>query len=433
MESQRAAEQAIIGALLTGHDWHAASVLIADDFIDEAHRRIYGAIAGVVEDGGQVDIISVAEWLEQSGQLDKVGGMQYMGMLASESTGGTMLPAYVAMMQDHAKRRYAHSALMHAIRELSSGGDPTDVLIRAQVALSADVSAEGVTIAHVIDSAVDAARAAQQEALLGVEGAKTGIPFIDDRTNGMRVGRLWVIAGRPAAGKSALGLQSLIHAAKRGVPAALVSLEMGAAETGIRILAQHLDVSASRLSAGRDEEVAELDGPGTVALRGLPVIFDQAAYRVSDITQRAAEWKRRNGIKLLVVDYLQRVEGGKGNSRNEEIGDVVRRLKRLALELDICVVAIASLNRMSERESRRPVLADLRESGDIEFDADVVVALRRPTIEDAPTYEVEVGILKNRTGRIGWAIEPLQFDATRQTFRQIDTRYAQQYAGARGG
>ena len=422
--AQHAAEQSILGALLLGCDWHTASVLTAEDFSDPAHRRIYGAIAGVVEDGGPVDIITVAEWLETAGDLERVNGMAYLGELAGGASGDATLPAYVGLLIDHAKRRRAHAALAASLRELAAGGDPADVLTRAQAALSADTDGGATTLAGVIDNAEKSARQAQQEARDGVIGARTGIPFIDERTSGMRGGRLWVLAGRPGAGKSVLGIQALIHAAKHGIPGALVSLEMGAAEIGIRMLAQHLGISATRLSAGHDAEVAALDGPRVASLRGLPVIFDQTAYRVSDILQRAAAWKRRHGIRLLVVDYLQRVEGGKGSSRNEEIGDVVRRLKRLALELDICVACIASLNRMSERENRRPVLADLRESGDIEFDADVVLALRRADMEDAPVYDVDIGILKNRTGRVGWAATPLSFDARHQTFREIDTRYA---------
>ncbi|MGE0295036.1 MAG: replicative DNA helicase [Hyphomonadaceae bacterium] len=424
MSAQFAAEQAILGALLVGHDWHTASVLSADDFQAESERLIYGAISGVIEDGGDVDIITVAEWLEQAGQLARVGGMEYLGVLAQNST-GAMLPAYVGLLLDHARRRRAHGALMAALKELSAGGDPADVLASAQAALGADQEPGGIPLAAVIDRAAEAALRAQEESRDGTAGAYTGVPFIDDFTGGLRGGRLWVIAGRPGAGKSAFGIQALIHAAKRGVPGALVSLEMGAAETGVRILAQHLGVSATRLSAGRDEEVAELGGPRVAALRSLPVVFDQTAYRISDILQRAGQWQRQHGIKLLVVDYLQRVEGGKGSSRNEEIGDVVRRLKRLSLELDLCVVTIASLNRMSERENRRPVLADLRESGDIEFDADVVIALRRAAVEDTPVYDVEAGIIKNRTGRVGWASAPLQFDARHQTFREIDARYAQ--------
>ena len=422
--AQHAAEQAILGALLLGCDWHTASVLTAEDFSDAAHRRIYGAIAGVAEDGGPVDIITVAEWLENAGDLESANGMAYLGELAGGVSGGAALPAYVGLLQDHAKRRRAHAALTASLQELAAGGDPADVLARAQLVLSADVAGEGIRLADVIESATQAAAQAQADYKAGTGGATTGIPYLDERTGGLRGGRLWVIAGRPGAGKSALGIQALIHAAKRGIPGALVSLEMGAAEIGIRMLAQHLGLSATRLSAGHDEEVSALDGPRVATLRGLPVIFDQTAYRVSDILQRAAAWKRRHGIRLLVIDYLQRVEGGKGSSRNEEIGDVVRRLKRLALELDICVACIASLNRMSERENRRPGLMDLRESGDIEFDADVVVALRRTDMEDAPVYDVDVGILKNRTGRVGWAGTPLSFDARHQTFREIDTRYA---------
>lgn len=410
-------EQAVLGALLIGGDWHAASSLTATDWTEPKHRDVYAAIAGCVEHGEPLDVVSVAERMERAGTLGD-HGLEYLAALASGSTGVATLEHHVRQVRAESARRRALVALQRAQRELAEGGDASAVLAQAQTALLAEAPADALPFSTVVTSALEAAEAARDLGLRGgTPGAPTGMPFVDQRTGGMAPGRLWVVAGRPGAGKSAWVLQAAAHAARREWPVAFVSLEMGAPELGMRAIAQATGVSATGLMLGDPRAVGQLGDARVAEMRSLPFLLDTRTHRVDDLMQAAAKW-RRGGTKLVVVDYLQRIAGGQGNTRNEQLGDVTRRLKRLCLDLDLCVVLVSSLNRGSERDNRNPVLADLRESGDIEFDADVVVGLRRAGLDDAPVYDVEIGILKNRSGRIGWAKQPYRFDGRSQKFME---------------
>lgn len=421
MDRALAAEQAVLGSLLIGGDWHEARALTADDFTDATHRAIYAAMAGVIEDGDPLDVVTVAERMDQSGTLPEQG-MTCLHDLFNDALTTANLGHYAAMVREHAARRRATVYVQSALRELAAGGEPAEVLAAAQAALLGEITtAQALSMEQVLSQAVATAEQARDlAARTGSAGAPTGFPFIDQRTGGFREGRLWVVAGRPGSGKSALALQAAVHAAKRGHPVAMVSLEMSAAESGLRILAQQLQLPATALSNGDSHAVAELlTHPGRHALSSIPMVLDTSAHRLGDLMQRAAEWKRHRGMQVLVVDYLQRLDGGRGSNRNEQLGHVTRALKRLGLDLGVCVVILSALNRGPEREARKPVLADLRESGDIEFDADVVVGLRRVNMDEVSPYEVDVGLLKNRTGHTGWSRDPYRFDGRTQRFLEM--------------
>ena len=416
------AEQAVLGALLIGGDWHDASVLATDDFTDSAHRAIYAAMAEVVEAGEPLDVVTVATRMETHGTLPD-DGMTYLASLFDATPTAANLKHYTAMVREQAVRRRVTRHVQSALRELAAGGEPGEVLAKAQAALLAETPPDtALTMQQVLTVAVATAEQARDDAArTGTPGAPTGFPFVDQRTGGLRPGRLWVVAGRPGAGKSAWALQAAVHAAKREHGVAVVSLEMDAAESGIRILAQQLRLSATALSGGDARAVGELlANTGRYELASLPLVLDTSAHRLGDLVQRANQWAR-SGIKVLVVDYLQRLDGGKGSNRNEQLGHITRALKRLSLDLGICVVILSALNRGPERESRKPALADLRESGDIEFDADVVVGLHRVSMDDLSPYEVEVGLLKNRTGHTGWCRDPYRFDGRTQRFMEQAT------------
>lgn len=422
------AEEAVLGALLVGADWRVAQSLEAGDFTDRWHRDIFATIAEMAEECEPIELFSVAGRMEETHRLPH-GGLELLAKLYQNGCAVDALDSHVATLRSYTRRRNAMALLLHAQRALSTGGDPAEVLASAQAALLAQTPSAGEPLVAVLAAGAAAAEQARDDvARSGDVGAPTGFPFIDQRTGGFRPGRLWVVAGRPGAGKSAWALQAALHAAKRGHRVGMVSLEMDIAECGIRILAQQLGLSATWLSHG-DARVVEtmLAHPRRSDLARLPMILETRASRIGDIGQRIAAWSR-DGCKAVVVDYLQRIEGGEGNNRNEQLGHVTRRLKRLALDLGVCVVVLCALNRETERNSRKPVLADLRESGDIEYDADIVLALRRVAFEDAPVTEIEVGLLKNRTGRIGWAREPYDFDARHQVFRE---RADQSYREAR--
>jgi replicative DNA helicase len=418
-----AVEQAVLGALLIGGDWHEAAMLTAEDFQVQRHRDVFAAMAALAEDGAALDVVSVAERMDARGTLGE-DGLGELGHLATAVPSRAVEP-YVRMLRGYTAKRRAQAALRRAQEALVHDEDPARVLAEAQAAILADVPANASPIAQAVTAGIEASRAALARG--GMPGAPTGVPFIDRRTGGMAPGRLWVIAGRPAAGKSAFALQAAAHAAAQGHGVAFVSLEMGAAELGIRAISQHLQMSATALTMGDARVLAEAEGSARLdTLRAIPMVVDTSTHRIAELSQRIALWSRA-GTKVVIVDYLQRLGGGQGNTRNEQLGDITRRLKRLCLDLGMCVAIVSSLNRGSEREDRDPNLSDLRESGDIEYDADVVIGLRRVGLDDVPEYDVRVGILKNRSGRIGWCNEPFTFDARFQRFYE---RNSETYRGA---
>lgn len=415
-------EQAVLGALLLGGDWYAAADFTYGDWTGANHADVYAAIAGCVEDQEPVDVVTVATRLERMGR-EWDGCLSYLFDLTGGALSPRSLETYARHMAGEIARRKARQALTVALNALSQDGDAMEAVARAQEALEATTRVREVTLSDAITAAQGAATQARDNAAKGgTAGAPVGLPFVDTRTGGFQPGRLWVVAGRPGAGKSAWCLQAGIHAAKRGHRVAMVSLEMGAAELATRVLAQHLGVSATLVTLGEKEAVTQvLHDPDIGRLRPLPFTVSTDLHHAGDLIAAMGKWSRQ-GVQVVIVDYLQRLAGGEGNTRNEQLGDITRRVKRAALSLGLCVVVVSSLNRGSEREARKPVLADLRESGDIEYDADVVVGLQRVGLEDAPVYDVELGLLKNRTGRLGWAKEPFRFDARTQKFMEQDGR-----------
>ena len=410
------AERDVLGQLLRGADWSEARVLCADDFERADHRLLYAAIAELAEDDAPIDLVTVGERLEATGQLERVG-WEYMGVLAADAPLAP-IETRVSLVRRESRKRSALVALAAAQRAVMGGEDPAAALANAAEALEGRETPGPLSMAAVVEKGLEAADlAASRSRMGGTAGAPTGIPFVDQRTGGFQPGRVWVLAGRPGAGKSAFALQASIHAAKRGHGVALVSLEMGAPELGIRAIAQHAGVSATMLTLGDPRGIEALDQARVNELRPIPLRVDTETHQIADLLAGLASLSR-SGTRVVVIDYLQRVVGGEGSKRHEQLGDITRRLKRAALRHGLCVVVVSSLNRENERDKRRPGLSDLRESGDIEYDADVVIGLHRTGLDDTPAYDVEIGILKNRTGRIGWAREPFSFDARYQRFME---------------
>ena len=259
----------------------------------------------------------------------------------------------------------------------------------------------------------------------GVVGVRTGIPVIDGALGGLCPTRLSVLAARPSIGKTAIALQISVNAARNGVPGGICSLEMGASELGARMNAYHSQANFTRLLRGRDDALGRMvsswqhDQPKT-----WPLHIDTDTYGLSGIEARITSWKRRHGIQFAIVDHIGLVEVEGDKSAYDRVSLVSRRLKKLAKRLDIAIIAVAQLNRALEKERRKPTLADLRDSGNIEQDIDIGVFLHvDPQDADAQPVPVQIGFLKNRTGRRGWQKHPLMFDGQTQTFREQAVGY----------
>ncbi len=257
----------------------------------------------------------------------------------------------------------------------------------------------------------------------GVSGASTGFRDLDNMTDGLKKGELIVLAGRPSMGKTAFALNIAEQVAMNGVPTLIFSMEMGDTQLVTRSLASIGEIDGKRLASGRldDDEWGRVVDAGT-KLYSMPMVVDESPnLSVAQMRARARRQKHRGGLGLVVIDYLQ-LMSGKGSNRNEELGDITRSLKLMARDLDVPVIALSQLSRkVEERSDKRPLLSDLRESGSIEQDADIVLMIYRDEYyndESRLKGFAEVLVRKNRMGEVGGI--HLVFQPQYSRFRDAD-------------
>lgn len=406
------AEQSVLGGLMLDADaWdRVVDVVASDDFYRRDHRLIFTAIASLCQEGNPADAVTVSDRLARSGDLEAASGLAYVGALANNTPSAANIAAYAAIVRERAIERRLIGA-GGRIAELARGAEPiAERLDRAQ-ALLGEIAMSGAAghgpllardgLGAVVD-AIDA-RYRAGGALLGLS---TGFVDLDQMLSGLQGGDLVVLAARPSVGKSAMAMQIAEHVAidlKR--PALVFSLEMSRAALLERIIASRARIDLQRLRLGRldDGEWTRLTH-AVMLLNDAPLLIDDSGQAtVAEIRARARRVRRERGLDLVVVDYLQLVGGG-GDTRAEVVGEISRGLKALAKELGVPVLALSQLNRALEgRNDRRPRLADLRESGSIEQDADTVVFLYRDDLYDdsAAPGVAELIVGKQRNGPIG--------------------------------
>lgn len=424
----REAEQNVLGGLLIDNSaWDRVAGKVSEsDFRDRGHQLIFRAISIQASQGEQFDPLTTGKRLEDSGDIEKAGGLQYLLDLAEGTIGSGNIHAHAAIVAEAAQRRSlqalyteaAERAVTDNLEELvgdvttrmeSNAGNKSRVLNFSE--------AVTLTLGHIDDAA-----AARQHH--GVVGVPTGLPAIDRRTGGLQNGRLYVLAARPSIGKTALANQIAVHAAHRGYAVGVISIEMTTEELTVRAFAHTYDLNFSALSQGHDEEISKLDlAMGKRSITNLPILIDTETSTLGAITGRLGEWKRQHAIDLAIVDHIGLIEGGDTSTRNDHLGKISRTLKLTAKRLGIPILAVSQLNRHVEREKRIPVLADLRDSGNIEQDVDCAIFLHNDPKEPATRYglPMQIGLLKNRTGRRGWLQERFAFDGATQTFREFET------------
>lgn len=420
------AERAVLSCALQWpqcHDTVAAHPAGAELFYTPAHREIYSALSAVKIETPAPDMILVADELRSADRLEAVGGTGYLAELWTDSPSPDLLGRYLAIASETHRRR-------HLVREChamaaAACDDKADVdglmqrldtlSRRLSVAASEDNCRSWGDVAF---ATVDKLQAAFNEEGGKVPGLSTGYAALDERTNGMQPGQLWIVAARPGAGKTAFGFNIVENLVTAGTPCAVFSAEMYAEELAIRSISRQTGIDSLRLSRG---DVYKGDFPRIAhALSRCgqwPLwIDDRAHMRLIDIQVGSRRMVSEHGVKVIVVDYLQLIKEPEG-SRNRE--DAVRRLsdglKQLAKELGITVIALAQLNRASEkRDGRKPSMSDLRDSGSIEQDANVVILLN-PEEEEGPVITVDVIVAKCRGGKIG--SDAYDFQRSTTTFR----------------
>jgi replicative DNA helicase len=408
------AEQGVIGGMLLDNSTidDLAAFLSPADFYRDQHGILCQAIYDIRAMGSPVDVLILIEHLDRNGDLTRAGGDEVITKALEETPSGANAVYYGQVVKQRAVSRSLAEAADEIRREAYSNMyTATELAERAEnrVYAISDVAATGTTIE--LSEAVEGAMQALQRRAGGeIVGVPSGWTDLDDMLDGFQPGSLTVVGARPSAGKTAFALGICTHNALKPSPVTpfLVSLEMGRQEIALRLIQSLACVDSYRLKKPwllDDDERERVEwARQTFLARSFPV-DDTSARTVVQIAANARRQRARRGVGVIVVDYLQLVdpENSKEN-RQEQVAKVSRRLKVLARELSVPVIALSQINRQVEsREDHRPRMADLRESGAIEQDADVVLMLHRPEVYDAADKPgvAEVIIAKNRNGATG--------------------------------
>jgi replicative DNA helicase len=417
-------ERSTLGSLMLYPDALGdAPELTADYFWTPAHKLIFCVIQQVAAAGGRPDLLTVTRKLTERGEIDAVGGPGALTEMYGEATTKDLTYQLGELRDALTRRRIIAAAAKMSEAAKDREVDAADALaIAGEEILSIDASGSQDTAAPA--SAMIHGVLAEFERALAEKGAPRGVPTgyrdFDLITGGLRGGQLILIAGRPAMGKSALMLNMADRMAAKEIPVLIYSLEMKRNDLMQRIICSRARVSSSKARVGSitADEQKRISIEGMV-LAGQPLYIDDApAPMILDLRARARREVKRNGIKCIFVDYVQLVRS-KGHSRENEVGEVSRNLKALAMELDIPVICAAQLNRQAEsRGDNRPKLSDLRESGSLEQDADIVTLIFRPEYyngEAKRVQEAEWTVAKHREGRTGpiplvWSADWTRFD-----------------------
>ncbi len=423
----REAEESVIGALLLSEDAvnEVMDRLDPDDFYVPAHQAIYESMRGLFDTGQAIDAVTVSEALRKAGELEKVGGIQYLTRLVDIVPSTSNIIYYSGIVEENAKRR----ALIRAgasVTELAFSIDDeiAGVLDRAeQAVLSVAEKRSSQTLLEVGPMFQDVLEHIERLEQSGsdITGLATGFVDLDKKLAGLQPANLVIIAGRPAMGKSSLALNIATHAASEGEPVAIFSLEMSKEEIVQRILSSVGKVDSMKLRSGQLGPLWQKVVDAAGRMYKAPIYIDDSpVVTVTDIRAKCRRLKRKSGLSLIVVDYLQLMESHGSENRQQEIAQISRNLKNLARELDVPIIAASQLNRSLEsREDKRPRLSDLRESGSLEQDADVVMFVYRheyyhPEDQDKKGI-AEVIVSKHRAGSTG----PVEM-----TFQPEFTRFA---------
>jgi replicative DNA helicase len=430
------AEQSVLGALLLSNEAydHVAGELKAADFYQAAHQVIFKAITQLLDRGEPADVVTVSDAIERAGQSEQTGGLVYLGELAANTPSAANIRAYARSVIETKARRDMIQAGQRVI-ELAHDKSH-DAIGRVDKAAGIVMSLserrgskEPVSVSDLMTNVLDTLQA-RVDAGGSISGLSTGFIDLDKATTGFHPGNLVVLAGRPAMGKTTLGVNIAENVALNGGTALVFSLEMPADDLVERSMARAGSINTQALRDGKltDDDWSRL----TVAigkLNGAKLIVDDdpSTATVNQIRRKAMRVKRSNGLSLLVIDYLQLMRGEGGN-RNEEIGGITRGLKLLARELAVPIILLSQLNRsVEERTDKRPLMSDLRESGAIEQDADVILmAYRDGYYNPNSAYGgfAEIIIRKQRMGATGTV--PLVFQGEYSRFRDANqAEYAQ--------
>ncbi len=433
-------EMSVLGGVLLQNEAlnKALEILRPEDFYRDSHRKIFAALISLSERNEPADLVTLTAELQRGGALEAVGGSTYLATLVDYVPTAANISFYCKLVKEKSLMRRLVEVSTEIAGQAYKGGDVEEVLDRAEKSIFE--IAENRTrpsyfpVKEILKDTFKAIEALYDRKEL-VTGAPTGFTDLDALTSGLQPSDLIIVAGRPSMGKTAFCLNLIENAsihAKKPVASVIFSLEMSKEQLVQRMLCSVARVDASRLRTGH---LGESDWPkltmGAGQLSEAPIFIDDTpAISVLELRSKARRLKAEHDIGLVIVDYLQLMRGHNPESRQQEISEISRSLKALAKEIKVPVVALSQLNRSLEnRTDKRPIMADLRESGAIEQDADVIMFVYREAVycEDCKSREktcdkghekdAEIVVGKQRNGPIG---------TVHLTFRGEYTRFENQ-------
>ncbi|UNL94223.1 replicative DNA helicase [Paenibacillus polymyxa] len=437
------AEQAVIGSILLQSEALITAMerVQTEDFYDKAHQMIYEAMIELGESGQPIDLVTLTSKIQDKGQLEDIGGVSYLANLAHGVPTAANVDYYAQIIEEKAMlRRLIRAATQIVSEGYSSGEDVAGMLSDAErkiMEISNGRSGSGfIAIRDVVMEVFDRVELLHQN-----KGNTTGIPSgfvdLDKMTAGFQRNDLIIVAARPSVGKTAFALniaQNVAVRAKETV--AIFSLEMSAAQLVQRMICAEANLDANVMRTGEfkgDDDWAKLT-MGIAALSEAEIYIDDTpGITVADIRAKCRRLKAEKGLGMIVIDYLQLIHGrGKaGENRQQEVSEISRTLKQIARELEVPVIALSQLSRgVEQRQDKRPMMSDLRESGSIEQDADIVAFLYRDDYYNQETEKkniIEIIIAKQRNGPVG-TVE-LVFLKNYNKFANYERAHSDAFAG----
>lgn len=424
------AEKSIIGAILLDRDAvvAVAQVLKPEHFYKEAHADIYGAIFNLFARREPIDLVTLTAELKAKGKFEDIGGAAYLAKLASGVPTAANIAQYAQIVRHHfIKRQLIRTAAKVTEAAFDETGDVRNILDETEQAIFAlsqeQMRQNFIPLKSALAESFDRLDELHKKSG-GLRGVPTGFWDLDGKLAGMQDSNLLILASRPGQGKTSLALNIAAHVAVReGLPVGIFSLEMSKEELVDRLLVAQSEVDAWRLKTGKldDDDFDRLQEAMGILADAPLFIDDTPAANILEMRTKARRLQVEHGLSLLIVDYLQLIHGRNLENRVQEVSEISQSLKNLARELKIPVLACSQLSRAVEmRGSRRPQLADLRDSGGIEQDADVVMFIWRPDAEKIE--QVKLDIQKHRNGPTGEI--DLAFRADRVKFFGVEKQRA---------
>ena len=417
------AEKSVLGAVLMENDSLGAvlGVIEAADFYSDTHRKIFSAIVAISDHNEPADLITLSNVLRDQKRLEQIGGTAYLSELVDNVGSAANVAHYAKIIKEKAVKRAIIGAAAKMIDAAYSPEKSAEEATNEaqQVILSLSMARGKRRIQTAREIAKQAFAVIEERSKRGgaLTGISTGLLKLDELTSGLHDGELFIIAARPGVGKSAFAVCIARHVAQEGTPVFFYSAEMPAQTLMIRMLAGATGLDSHKLRRGAvfGSSWASL-ARAAESIGSIPLLIDDGSdVTPAELRATMRRMKAEHGIGLLIVDYMQLMRAnGRYETREREVAEISRTLKGIAMELNIPVIGLSQLNRkVEDRTNKKPQLSDLRESGAIEQDADVIAFIYQGEAQGT----VEMDIAKHRNGPTG--IVKLRFDATTQTFRDF--------------